>query len=303
MRKENCARLTEREVEFFKENGFIGPFKLYEPEDAIERWQRAKIEMVLSQNKPHNSTIINYDRHLDCNTLSEHVCRPEIVNKIKSLIGEDILCWKTNIFPKAPGEGGTGWHQVETFVVGETTTAATPSLKYTEDAKLVTSEITVWTSFSDASEAHGCLKFIPGSHKKWYYDESKTLTKQVESKKHDFFGYDYSELKIDKSWNPDEEQSVVMPMKAGEFVIFLAKCIHGSLPNTTEQQRLGYASRYVAPSVKVYEDVSSLSEFGDTVSLDYHGCVLVAGEDNYGFNRIHKKNLNGCPFVADTEMV
>jgi non-heme Fe2+,alpha-ketoglutarate-dependent halogenase len=288
--------LSATEVQFFKDNGFVGPFDLYEPEDAVRRWNKAKIEMVLSPNKPHNSTIINYDRHLDCGTLSEHVCRPEIVSRLRSLIGDDILCWKTNIFSKDPGEAGTGWHQVEAFVVGETTTSKTPSLRYTEAPSLVTSEITVWTAFSVADRAHACLTFIPGSHKKWYYDENKPLSRNVESKRHNFFGYDYSELKIDKDWDPDAEDWIAMEMKAGQFVMFLAKCVHGSLPNTSNEMRMGVASRYVAPSVKVYDNVKELAEFGDRINLDYHGCVLVSGEDRYGHNRLHTHNLNGAPF-------
>lgn len=294
---ENALRLTDGQIEFFRENGFVGPFDLYPSEKAPLMWDQAKIEMVLSANKPHDSTIINYDRHLDCNTLSEHIGRPEIVHKLRSLIGDDVLCWKSNIFKKDPGEAGTGWHQVETFVVGETTTSATPSLKYTEEAKKVTQELTVWTAFTPAGRENGCLRFIPGSHKKWYYDESKPLTRNVESKSHDFFGYDYSELKLDKDWDPDRERIVDMEMKAGQFVIFLAKCIHGSLPNVSDKIRLGYASRYISTSVKVYENVNSLSEFGDTISLDYHGCVLVSGKDEYGYNRIHEKNLNGYEFT------
>jgi non-haem Fe2+, alpha-ketoglutarate-dependent halogenase len=296
MADSNSLGLTDEQVKFFEENGFVGPFDLYPTVEAPLKWNQAKIEMVLSQNKPHDSTIINYDRHLDCNTLSEHVGRPEIVQKLRSLIGDDILCWKSNIFKKEPGESGTGWHQVETFVVGETTTSVTPSLKYTEESDNLTQELTVWTAFSPADRVHGCLQFIPGSHKKWYYDESKPMTRNVESKSHDFFGYDYSELRLDKDWDPNSETIVDMEMKPGQFVIFLAKCIHGSLANVSDSTRLGYASRYVAPSVKVYENVDSLSEFGDTISLDYHGCVLVSGEDTYGYNRIYEKNLNGYPF-------
>lgn len=293
----NCVGLTNEQVTFFQENGFVGPFDLYPPEEAPLKWDQAKIEMVLSANRPHESTIINYDRHLDCNTLSEHVTRPEIVLKLRSLIGDDILCWKSNIFKKDPGERGTGWHQVETFVVGETTTSSSPSLRYTEESSNLTQELTVWTAFSPADRVHGCLRFIPGSHKKWYYDESKPMTMNPESKSHDFFGYDYSELKLDKDWDPDKETIVDMEMKPGQFVIFLAKCIHGSLPNISQTPRLGYASRYVAPSVKVYENVGSLTEFGDSISLDYHGCVLVSGTDKYGYNRLHDKNLNGYEFT------
>jgi non-heme Fe2+,alpha-ketoglutarate-dependent halogenase len=123
------------------------------------------------------------------------------------------------------------------------------------------------------------------------------MTTSVESKRHDFFGYDYSELRLDKQWDPDSEESVKMEMEAGQFVIFLAKCVHGSLPNSTKDQtRMGFASRYVTPSVKVYENIDHLEEFGEHIKLDYHGCVLVSGEDAYRHNRIHQTNLNGYRF-------
>jgi non-heme Fe2+,alpha-ketoglutarate-dependent halogenase len=289
--------LTDAQFEFFEENGFVGPFTLYQPQDAVSRWNRAKLEMVLSKNKPHKSTIINYDRHLDCATLSEHVTHPEIVSKLRSLMGKDIMCWKTNIFPKYPGDAATGWHQVETFAAAQVGEKPIPALKYTEKTPYVTSELTVWTAFTPAHREQGCMTFIPGTHKKWYYDETKPMTPKVEAKRNDFFGYDYSELKIDKNWDPDSEEFVRMEMEAGQFVIFLAKCVHGSLPNTTKDQtRMGFASRYVSPSVKVYDSVSRLREFGDEIDLAYHGCVVVSGTDKYGYNKIHEANLNGYRF-------
>jgi len=59
---------------------------------------------------------------------------------------------------------------------------------------------------------------------------------------------------------------------------------------------MGFASRYVSPSVKVYENVDRLREFGDEIDLAYHGCVLVSGQDKYRHNRMHEKNLNGYRF-------
>jgi non-heme Fe2+,alpha-ketoglutarate-dependent halogenase len=288
--------LTDEQVTFFKENGFVGPFDLYDADEAQLIWNQAKIEMVLSANKPHESTTINYDRHLDCAALSGHVTRPEIVHKLRSLMGDDIICWRSNIFKKDPGESGTGWHQVEHFVVGETTTASAPALTYTEAPTQVSQEITVWTAFTPSRKENGCLRFIPGSHKRWYYDETKSLTFNVESKTHDFFGYDYSELKLDPDWDPEDAGPVDMEMDAGQFVFFVAKCIHGSQPNVTDQPRLGYASRYVVPSVKTFDKVDRLSEFGDEIDMAYHGCVLVSGEDRYGYNRLYTENLNGTPF-------
>ncbi len=288
--------LTDQEIEFFNANGFVGPFDLYAPEEAPLRWNQALIEMVVSQHKPHNSTVINYDRHLDCDTLSAHISRPEIIWKLRSLIGDDILCWKSNIFKKDPGDTGTGWHQVETFIVGETTTSATPSLTFTEHGRFHANELTAWTAMSDVRAENGCLRFVAGSHKRWYYDENKQLVLNQEGASKDFFGYDYAELKLDQEWNPDQENVVNMEMKAGQFVLFTEKCVHGSLPNVSDATRMGYASRYVPPSVKVYENVAKLEEFGDSIDLGYHGCVLVSGEDEYGYNRLHQRSLNGFEF-------
>ncbi|MFG6199793.1 chlorinating enzyme [Nonomuraea sp. JJY05] len=289
--------LTAEQVQFFKDNGYVGPFDLYEPDEAQKIWSKAMIEMALSKNKPHNSTVINYDRHLDCDTLSEHISRPEIVNKLRSLLGEDIICWKSNIFQKQPGDAGTGWHQVEKYIVGETTTAATPSLSfaYDRDDDAVLQDVSVWTAFSPAKRENGCLRFIRGSQKRWFYDEAKRLTKSPQ-RKTDFFGYDYSELQLDPDWDPEKEDVVEMEMGPGQFVLFVEKCVHGSLPNVSNETRLGYASRYVIPQTKVYEHVDRLVEFGDEIALDYHGCVLVSGEDRYGYNRIYTENLNGFQF-------
>ena len=102
------------------------------------------IEMVPSANKPHDSTVINYDRHLDCDTLSRHVAQPEIVHKLRSLMGDDIMCWKTNIFEKEPGDSGNGLAPGRGLrCVGETTTASYPSLRYTEETTAATQELTV----------------------------------------------------------------------------------------------------------------------------------------------------------------
>lgn len=290
--------LTTEEITSFKDDGFVGPFDLYTPQEASRIWNQAMIEMALSKNKPHNSNIINYDRHLDCNTLSRHISHPEIVSRVRSLMGEDILCWKSNIFQKKPGDAGTGWHQVEKYIVGETTTAATPSLSFTRDRSdpEIVMDVSVWTAFSPAGREQGCLRFLPGSQKRWFYDEERRLTKRPELKT-DFFGYDYSELQVDPAWRPEHERIADVEMAPGQFVLFVEKCVHGSLPNISQDTRLGYASRYVAPTVKVYENVDRLVEFGDEISLDYHSCVLVSGEDRLGYNRLAESNLNGFPFT------
>jgi non-haem Fe2+, alpha-ketoglutarate-dependent halogenase len=288
--------LTDEQIESFKENGFLGPFDLYSEEEAPLIWNQAMIEMVASKNKPHNSTEINYDRHLDCETLSRQIAEPAIVRKLNSLMGDDIICWKTNIFPKAPGEAKTDWHQVQRHFISESGDLSYPSLRYTEDSTAATQELTVWTAFSEADKAHACLRFIPGSHKRWFYDETKPMARDVETKSDSFFGYDYSELRLDKNWNPNDQEIVDMELKPGQFVMFVAKCIHASYPNTADTKRVAFAGRYVSSSVRVYEDLDRIEGFGGSMDLDKHANVLVSGEDRNGHNRMYDTNLNGFPF-------
>jgi non-heme Fe2+,alpha-ketoglutarate-dependent halogenase len=147
---------------------------------------------------------------------------------------------------------------------------------------------------TDSNIDNGCLRFIPGSHGVMFYDENKEITydtKRINSvtkngEKTGFFGYDFSELKIDKNWNPDESKSVSLEMKAGQFIIFWSTLLHASHPHNgkNHNMRLGYTARYVPTSVKVYPDIEALEEFGGTASLKRYHSVLVSGQDEYDYN-------------------
>jgi non-heme Fe2+,alpha-ketoglutarate-dependent halogenase len=87
-------------------------------------------------------------------------------------------------------------------------------------------------------------------------------------------------------------------MKPGEFIIFTARCVHGSNPNRSRKQRMGFSIRVVPTHVKVYSGMTEFDEFGHHFDLTRHGCVLVAGEDEYGHNRIKTENAWGQPFAT-----
>ncbi|WP_346434348.1 phytanoyl-CoA dioxygenase family protein, partial [Candidatus Protofrankia californiensis] len=61
------------------------------------------------------TNISNYDRHLDIDLLSEHIMNERIVDRVTSIIGPDVQCWRTDFFPKYPGNEGISWHQAATF--------------------------------------------------------------------------------------------------------------------------------------------------------------------------------------------
>ena len=281
------------DLESFQKNGFLGPIKLYEPEEARDLLHQIRIgnqdrSRILFDND------VNYDRHFDIPELATHVGHPRIIEKLRPLLGDHLLCWRTEFFPKFPGSAGTEWHQVATYQYA----TGSPFLQADHDVwgdRPI--DLTVWTAFTDATRENGCMKFLPGSHTRMYYDESKQSSKGRGAEYRSvtagtsFFGYDFEDFKVDPGWMPDESAAVTMEMKAGECVIFTAKCVHASHPNTTERStRFAIASRYVPTYVRVYSDLASFHAHGGHFDLADYGCVLVSGTDRHEHNRIRRRD-------------
>jgi len=303
--------LGSEELQRFHRDGYIGPFDLYDPGEMEAQLRALRPKLLSTKNAIYSSAksafgvtnLSSYDRHIDIEFLARHITRPEIVDRVASILGPDVLCWRSEFFPKYPGDEGTDWHQADNFsnVAG----SKHPQIVWPEDAEFG-GTITVWTAFTDASIEMGCLQFIPGSHKTMNYDESKVMTYDAdrinnvtkEGVKRGFFGYDYRQLQKDLDWSPDESLAVSMVMRQGQFVIFWSTLMHASHPHTapTDQMRLGYAGRYLPTSVRVYPYSDSLEEFGGSASLERFGNVLVAGEDEFHHNRIVDRSVSGFPF-------
>ena len=112
--------------------------------------------------------------------------------------------------------GSVSWHQ-DLGVLTEEADAATI--------------LSVWVPITDATVENGCLKVIPGSHRRDLLDHCPT-------------GRD---LGI-----PDKlltlQEAVPVPMRAGSALIFGQQLIHGSLDNVTDDEvRISMDLRYQPP--------------------------------------------------------
>lgn len=292
------SNLSREEIESFNKNGFLGPFKLYEPAEA-----KTLLRSIRKNNVDRSKVIfdneVNYDRHFDIPELANHICHPGIIKRLQSLLGANILCWRTEFFPKFPGSIGTEWHQVANYQYANGTPMIESTLKNHE-----LMDLTVWTSFTDATKENGCMKFLPGSYKKKYYDEAKPVGTGKElgyqSVRADtgFYGYQFSEFKIDATWEPNEDEAVTIEMQAGECIIFTARCVHASHPNITERStRFAISSRYVPTHVRVYPDQNHFIAHGAVFDLQNYGSVLVSGQNDYSHNRIRELDNNNKRFL------
>jgi non-heme Fe2+,alpha-ketoglutarate-dependent halogenase len=286
-------------IDSFVANGFVGPVKLYEPDEAAELIREIRINnQNTSQALYPNS--VNYDRHFDIPELSRHITHPTIVKYLTAILGPDVLCWRTEWFPKFPGSKGTEWHQVRDYSYAN----GKPQLLPTASDWNSYIDITVWTTFTPATKRTGCMRFIKGSQRQLIFDEHKETAAgrgegyDVSRANTGFFGYDFSDFAIDPQWEPSPEDVVEIEMVPGEAVIFTASCVHGSLPNITEREtRFAIAGRYVPTHVRVYPDQDSFSAHGASFDLSQYGSVLVAGENRYDHNRIRTDNNHGEPFA------
>lgn len=303
--------LTEAELESFHERGFAGPFTLYEPEEMEQIFRKIRPRLITSRDAIYKSdeaisgvtNLSNYDRHFDVEFLAEHICRPEIVDRVGSVMGPDLLCWRTEFFPKYPGDEGTDWHQAGTFA--NVASDKKPQIEWPEGSN-GRGTITVWTAFTESNVANGCMQVIPGSHRTIYYDETKKMEYDASrinqvtkgDTRRGFFGYDYRQLQVDPDWRPDESQAVSMILRPGQFIMFWSTLLHASHPHsgTTSKMRLGFAARYVPTAVRVYPYSTGLDEFGGKADLERYGAVLVSGENDYAHNTIATATVQGTPF-------
>jgi non-haem Fe2+, alpha-ketoglutarate-dependent halogenase len=301
---------SAEEVSRFHELGYLGPFKVYEEEEMRRLWRRERLRLMDRREAVYdegdaqagNTNIANYDRHLDSTFLADHICRPQIVDRVTAVLGPNVLCWRSEFFPKYPGDEGTDWHQADTFAFA----SGKPQIVWPESEKEFGGTITVWTAFTEAAEDTGCLQFIPGTQRTMFYDETKKMHYQPDKinkqQKSDvsrgFYGYDYRELQKDPHWRPPEEQAISMVMRPGEAVMFWSTMMHASKPHSAmdKEMRLGFAGRYVPTSVAVYPDTEDVDEYGGRVSLKDYGAVLVAGADTYGHNRTVTATTRGHAF-------
>ncbi|HEX5403471.1 MAG TPA: chlorinating enzyme [Pseudonocardiaceae bacterium] len=295
------------DIASFARDGFIGPIKLYEPDHAAELLREIRIKnQDTSKSVFHNK--VNYDRHLDIPELSEHITNRTILKYLNAILGPDVLLWRTEFFAKFPGSVGTEWHQVRDYSYA----TGKPQLLPTETDWNAYIDITVWTTFTPATDQTGCMRFVRGSHRERIFDEHLAPThgrqqeydktyEEIFTSETKFYGYDFSDFAVDPNWEPDPADVVNLQMQPGEAVIFTASCVHGSLPNISERDtRFAITARYVPTHVRVYPDQTSFQAHGNSFDLADYGSVLVSGKDTHHHNRILTANAHGTPFNTKT---
>ncbi len=260
-------QLSETQIKQFCEDGFLGPFDAFSREEMADfRNDLLAAETTVSETY---GFVTPRDRHFEMSRLWSYLSSPAITERLAQLLGPDLLCWRSQIFYKGPHSPAIQFHQASTFMVED---YLDPALFPPNRDEIF--QLTAWIAVDDATPENGCMQFVRGSH-----ERMRTIKFGGEE---GFYNAHFS-LEFDR----DECEIVTMPVKAGQFVIFTERCIHGSPPNVTDGHRLAFNLRAVPTNVPVYTDKEKYRSVynGGKYYLDNWGVAQLRGEDRHRLSR------------------
>jgi ectoine hydroxylase-related dioxygenase (phytanoyl-CoA dioxygenase family) len=230
----------------FADHGFVFPVDVFDRQEALSfRHELEGLEQRVGDRTLGNKDQLNYP-HVIFRFAHQIACHTGILDAVEAILGRDILLWGSTFFIKEPHtEGFVSWHQ---------------DLRYwglDSDA-----QVSAWLALSPVSEANGCMRFVPGSHRGELlphvdtFDDDNVLTRGQEAV-----------VAI------DDAETICVPLQPGQASFHHGKLLHSSGPNHSAERRIGFAINYIAPHVR---QVVASEDFA----------MLVRGEDRYGNFRL-----------------
>jgi non-heme Fe2+,alpha-ketoglutarate-dependent halogenase len=268
-------RLSAAEVRGFYEDGFLGPFTLCPPGEMARLREELQGELERPSGVYKGTPGPGgrgRDRHLDCPAMWKLIRRPEWTERVAQLLGPDLLLWRSQVFLKPPGAPEVTWHQASTFL---SEAGSRPTLFPPDRDRLF--ECSIWLALDDVDLENGCLQLVRGSHR-------RINTVRLGGRGSGRFAA--VRFAIEADITPD--RVVTMAMRAGQFVIFTERTIHGSPPNNSDRRRCGLSLRTVRPDTAVYGAGARHRVFylGEDFSLENWGAVVLRGAASPGVNKL-----------------
>jgi ectoine hydroxylase-related dioxygenase (phytanoyl-CoA dioxygenase family) len=228
--------LTEEQVQFFKEQGYLRLEQISSPEEVqflksvydrlfaqkVGREQGAYFDAVSpdeDDNKPHTSPQI-IDPVLFAPELKDTLFRANALSIAKQLLGPKAYGSFDHAILKPPGIGApTPWHQDEAF-----------RLDYAPGYD----EISIWIPLQPVDNTNGCMEFLPGSHRQPILRHASPSN-------------DPRIHALTCVGDFDETKAVPCPLPAGGCTIHHTRTLHHSGANTSQTPRRAYILGFALP--------------------------------------------------------
>lgn len=225
----------------YREDGFYAPIRVLDQDEA----QRYRTRMEESEARLGRPLTLDerHKPHLLFDWAWELTRHPAVLDLVESIVGPDILAWESAIFTKEAGRPEhLTWHQ---------------DLLYwgLEPGDQV---LTAWIALSPSTVESGCMRVVPGSHK-------RDLVPHLETFAPNNLLSRGQEVQVEVN----EADVVDIVLQPGEMSLHHVKIIHGSEPNRARDRRIGFGIRYFPTSVRQRAKVRD-------------SAMLVRGTDRYG---------------------
>lgn len=244
----SLRRLTPEQLDAYRRDGVLFPVPVLTAEEAA-RYRACLDELVArlgGQPKPSDMS----QPQLHFRWASELATHPAVLDVIEDVLGPDILVHSASIFSKPPrSRSYVSWHQDGAY--------------WGLSEPGVTS---AWIALSDSTPENGCLRVVPGSHTRRVlpFTETPGAADNLLA----------SGLEV--AVEVDEAAARDVVLRPGEMSLHHVDIVHGSNPNRSAIQRVGFAVRYVAPRV--------------AQTLEHHEVLLARGRDDHHHYRIRAEH-------------
>ncbi len=231
-------RLTEEQVTFFKENGYVSGIKL------LEDWQvdllRNELADLMVPSHPLNHYFYEYhsNESKDRNAVLFHslghwriargyhdiLWNPAFLMAAHQLLGnKNVRFWHDQLFCKPAKHGGVvAWHQDYSY--------------WTRTVEM--QHLTCWTALDDATAENGCLHYIPGSHR-WGLLQKPELAGSMDSIM-EFLDQDQKK----------QFQPIPIELQKGYSTFHHPLLLHGSYENKSERSRRAFVLNVFADGTR-----------------------------------------------------
>lgn len=253
--------LTPQEIEHYHSRGYVIPdFRL--PPELLGRLRSAMEAMLatytdVKQEDLANPHMLPPTQGDGMNPFMSTARFPGLLDMIEQLIGRDIVLWITRILCKPAVQGReVPWHQD-----GE----------YWPMRPLAT--CSAWVAIDPVSTANGCMRFIPGSHRR------------QELYRHHVTNRDNLVLNLELDQDQfNESDAVNVELEPGQVSLHDVRLIHGSLANTSGQRRGALILRYM-PATSHYDRALVRQRGGNSpFNIAEQPLWLMRGVDRSGRN-------------------
>ncbi len=213
--------LSKEQIAHYREHGWVAPIDIMNEAEAATLVQT--LEAAEAKFPDHLNAENRNNAHLSFPFIADLVLNDKIVSAAASLVGDDMSLWSSVLFIKEPHTGSfVSWHQDATYM-----------------ALNLDNHVTAWIALTPSTEESGCVAVIPQTHREGIV------------KHEDTFGEDNILTRGQRVAEIDESKAVNLELRPGQMSLHHPWLVHGSLPNKSNQRRIGVAMQsYLGADVR-----------------------------------------------------